>query len=128
VQLITLPARGKPVHLRGKSLMRLPIHVEDIAEVFVRVLLADAPRYPIYNSGGTPISLGELADLVREFLPEAQITFESEGGVEESGTYLVDNSRLRQEFDIEYPPFRTRVLEIINDVRRQEGLPLIAAR
>jgi nucleoside-diphosphate-sugar epimerase len=128
VQLITLPARGKPVHLRGKSLMRLPIHVEDIAEVFVRVLLADAPRYPIYNSGGTPISLGELADLVREFLPEAQITFESEGGMEESGTYLVDNSRLRQEFDIEYPPFRTRVLEIIHDVRRQEGLPLIAAR
>jgi nucleoside-diphosphate-sugar epimerase len=99
-----------------------------IAEVFGRVLLADAPRYPIDNSGGTPISLGELADLVREFLPDTQMTFENEGGVEESGTYLVDNSRLRQEFDVEYPPFRTRVLEIINDVRRQEGLPLITAR
>src|SRR6266511_4407110 len=128
VQLITLPAQGKPVHLPGKSFMRLPIYVEDIAEVFVRVLLADAPRYPIYNSGGTPISLGELADLVREFLPDAQISFENEGGLEESGTYLVDNTRLRQEFDVEYPPFRTWVLEIINDVRRQEGLPPIAAR
>jgi nucleoside-diphosphate-sugar epimerase len=128
VQLITLPARGLPVHMPGKSFMRLPIHVEDIAEVFVRVLLADAPRYPIYNSGGTPISLGELADIVREFLPEAQITFDSAGGLEDSGNYLVDNSRLRQEFDIEYPPFRTRVLEIINDVRHQEGLPLVAAR
>jgi nucleoside-diphosphate-sugar epimerase len=94
----------------------------------VRVLLADAPRYPIYNSGGTPISLGELADLVREFLPKAQITFEKEGGRDESGTYLVDNSRLCQEFEIEYPPLRTRVLEIINDVRRQEGLPLVEAR
>ena len=128
VQLITLPAQGKPVHLPGKSFMRLPIYVEDIAEVFVRVLLADAPRYPIYNSGGTPISLGELADLVREFLPDAQISFENEGGLEESGTYLVDNTRLRQEFDVEYPPFRTWVLEIINDVRRQEGLPPIEAR
>jgi len=128
VQLITLPAQGKPVHLPGKSFMRLPIYVEDIAEVFVRVLLADAPRYPIYNSGGTPISLGELADLVREFLPDAQISFENEGGLEESGTYLVDNTRLRQEFDVEYPPFRTWVLEIINDIRRQEGLPPIAAR
>jgi nucleoside-diphosphate-sugar epimerase len=128
VQLITLPAQGKSVHLPGKSFMRLPIYVEDIAEVFVRVLLADAPRYPIYNSGGTPISLGELADLVREFLPDAQISFENEGGLEESGTYLVDNTRLRQEFDVEYPPFRTRVLEIINDVRRQEGLPPIEAR
>jgi nucleoside-diphosphate-sugar epimerase len=128
VQLITAPARGEPITLPSKSFMRLPIHVEDIAEVFVRVLLADAPRYAIYNSGGTPISLGELADLVREFLPKAQITFEKEGGRDESGTYLVDNSRLCQEFEIEYPPFRTRVLEIINDVRRQEGLPLVEAR
>ena len=67
-------------------------------------------------------------DIVREFIPEAQITFDGDGGLEDSGTYLVDNSRLRQEFDIEYPPFRTRVLEIINDVRRQEGLPTIAAQ
>jgi hypothetical protein len=72
--------------------------------------------------------LGELADIVREFLPEAQITFASEGGMEDSGNYLVDNSRLRREFDIEYPSFRTRILEIINDVRRQEGLPPIESR
>ena len=125
VQAITLPAQGKPAHFPWKSLMRLPIHVEDIAEVFVRVLLADSSHYALYNSGGTPISLGELAELVREFLPDAQITFDNEGGHEESGTYLVDNSRLCQEFDIEYPPFRTRVLEIINDIRRQQGLPLV---
>ena len=128
VQLITSAARGQPVHLPWRSLMRLLIHVEDIADVFVRVLLADGPRYPLYNSGGTPISLGELAELVREFIPDAQITFERDGGLEESGNYLVDNSRLCREFDVEYPPLRTRVLEIINDVRRQEGLPLIQVR
>ena len=128
VRLITLPAQGKPVQLPWKAMMRLPIHVEDIAEVFVRVLLADAPRYPVYNSGGTPISLGDLAEIVREFLPEAQMTFADDGGIEESGNYLVDNSRLRQEFEVEYPPFRTRVLEIINDIRRQEGLPLVQGR
>jgi nucleoside-diphosphate-sugar epimerase len=127
VQLITMPAQGKPIRLPRKGLMRLPIHVEDIAEVFVRVLLADAPRYPVYNSGGTPISLGELADMVREFLPEAQISFDHDGGREESGNYLVDNSRLCQEFEIEYPAFRTRVLEVINDIRREEGLPLVKA-
>ena len=52
----------------------------------------------------------------------------NDGGLEESGNYLVDNSRLRQEFEVEYPPFRTRVLEIINDIRRQEGLPLVQGR
>jgi nucleoside-diphosphate-sugar epimerase len=125
VQLITGAARGEAVHLPRKGMMRLLIHVEDIAEVFARVLLADAPQYEIYNSGGVAISLGELADLVREFVPEAKITFEQDGGRDESGNYLVDRSRLTKEFGIEYPPLRTRILEIINDVRRQEGLPLV---
>jgi len=123
VQIMVDAARGRPVHLPSKGLMRLMIHVEDIAEVFARVLLADAPRHPLYNSGGIPVSLGELADIVRGFLPDAQITFAKEGGREESGNYLVDWSRLAKEFGIEYPGLHTRVLEVINDVRRQEGLP-----
>ena len=125
VQCITLPAQGEPVSFPSKSFMRLPIHVEDISEVFARVLLSDSPHHAIYNSGGAPISMGDWADLVREFIPDAEITFEGEGGREESGNYLVDNSRLLQEFELEYVPFRTRVLEIINDVRRDAGLPLL---
>lgn len=128
VQIMTEAARGKPVHLPQKGLMRLLVHVEDMAEIFARVLLADAPRYSLYNSGGIPVSLGELADIVRGFLPEAQITFEKEGGREDSGNYLVDWSRLAKEFGIEYPGLHTRVLEVINDVRRQEGLPLVTGR
>jgi len=128
VQLMVDAARGKPVHLPLKGYMRLLIHVEDTAEVFARVLMADAPRHDIYNTGGVAVSLGELADLVREFLPQAQISFEKDGGREESGNYLVDNSRLCKEFGIEYPPLRTRVLEVINDVRRVEGLPLVTRR
>jgi nucleoside-diphosphate-sugar epimerase len=125
VQLMVDAARGKPVHLPRKGLMRLLIHVEDIAEVFTRVLLADAPRHDLYNSGGIPATLGELADIVRGFLPDANITFAQDGGREESGNYLVDWSRLAKEFGIEYPGLHTRVLEIINDVRREEGLPLV---
>ena len=126
VQLMVDAARGKPVHLPKKGLMRLLIHVEDMAEVFARILLADAPRHSLYNSGGIPVSLGELADVVRQFLPGAQITFAQEGGREDSGNYLVDWSRLAKEFGVEYPGLHTRVLDIINDVRRQEGLPLVA--
>ena len=128
VQIMTEAARGKPVHLPKKGLMRLLIHVEDMAEVFVRILLADAPRHSLYNSGGIPISLGELADIVRGFLPDAQITFGEDGGREDSGNYLVDWSRLATEFGVEYPGLHTRVFEVINDVRRHEGLPLVAAR
>ena len=128
VQLMVDAARGRPVRLPKKGFMRLLIHVEDIAEVFLRVLLADAPRHPIYNSGGIPCSLGELADIVRGFLPDAQIAFDQEGGREDSGNYLVDWSRLAKEFGIEYPGLHTRVLEVLNDVRRVEGLPLITGR
>jgi nucleoside-diphosphate-sugar epimerase len=128
VQLMTEAARGAPVHLPKKGLMRLLVHVEDVAEVFARVLLADAPRHDVYNTGGVPVSLGDLAEIVREFLPDAQIAFGEEGGRAESSNFLVDNSRLCKEFGIEYPPLRTRVLEVINDVRREEGLPLITRR
>src|SRR5262245_11026075 len=128
VQVMVDAARGKPVHLPKKGLMRLLVHVEDMAEVFARILLADAPRHHLYNSGGIPVSLGELADIVRRFLPGAQITFAQEGGREDSGNYLVDNSRLTQEFGIEYPGLYTRVLEVINDIRRHEGLPLVPGR
>ena len=122
VQAITLPARGLPVKLPGQSFMRCPIHVEDISEMFVRVALVDSARYSLYNSGGTPMSMGALADLVREFIPDAQIAFDNESGIEESDAYLFDNSRMREEFEVELPPFRQRVLEIINEVRQAEGM------
>ena len=122
VQAITMPARGLPANFPSQSYMRCPIHVEDASEMFVRVALVDSARYNLYNSGGTPISLGELADLVREFIPDAEITFDSDDGVEESDIYLVDNSRIREEFEVELPPFRQRVLEIINEVRQAEGM------
>ena len=126
VQCVTLPAAGQPVSFPKKGYMRLPVHVEDVAEAFVRVTLADTVHHSLYNTGGTPISLGDLADMVRGFLPDAQISFDSDGGREDSGNYMVDNSRLLGEFELEYPPFPTRVLEIINDVRRDAGLPLVS--
>jgi nucleoside-diphosphate-sugar epimerase len=127
VNCITQPARGKPVSFSYKDAMRCPVHVDDIAEVFTRVLLTDQPKHTIYNTGGTAISLGELADIVRGFLPDARIEFDHEsGGREQSGNYLIDNRRLVEEFGIQYRPFRDRVRQIINEIRAQEGLPEVA--
>ena len=129
VKCITFPARGAAISFPHKDAMRCPVHVDDIAEVFLRVLMTDKPRHPVYNTGGTPISIGALADMVKEFLPDAKITFDHDtGGKELSGNYLIDNSRLVQEFGVQYLPYRQRVLQIINDIRRQEGLPLVADR
>ena len=43
-----------------------------------------------------------------------------------SGNYLIDNTRLVQEFGVQYLPYRQRVLQIINDIRRQVGLPTVS--
>ena len=126
VQCVTLPAAGEPVSFPKAGLMRLPVHVDDIAEAFVRVTMVDESHYPIYNSGGYPISLGDLAAIVKKFLPDAEINFASQDGKEESGNYLTDNNRLLGEFELEYPPIEQRILQIINDVRRDEGLPLVS--
>jgi nucleoside-diphosphate-sugar epimerase len=128
VLCITQPARGEAVQFPFKDSMRLPIHVDDISEIFVRVTLAESTQHAVYNSGGETISMGDLAELVRKYLPDARITFEKEeGGRTTSGNYMMDNTRLTQEFEVSLAPFPQRVLQIINDIRREEGLPLVEA-
>ena len=123
VQCQVLPARGEPVRFPYRDAMTLPLHVDDIAEVFVRVTLAAETRYPIYNSGGNSISIGSLADIVQGLLPDADITFDAdEGGRDASGLYLMDNSRLLEEFEVAYAPFEQRVAETIEEARADSPL------
>ena len=124
VNIITEPARGNAITFPFKDAMRSPILVDDIVEVFARVLLSEKPTHRIYNSGGVAISLGEIADIVRTNLPDAKIKFERDsGGREASGNHMIDNTRLVSEFGVQYRPYRDRVLQIINDIRRDKGLP-----
>lgn len=128
VNCMVQPAMGNTVSFPYRDAMRIPIHVDDMAEIFTRILLADAPAHAVYNSGGNSMSLGELADIVRSFLAEAQINFDHDtGGKELSGNYLIDNTRMVEEFGVQFVPFRERVRQTLNDVRRTQGLPLLEA-
>ncbi|MFT3866720.1 MAG: NAD(P)-dependent oxidoreductase [Solirubrobacterales bacterium] len=128
IQCVTFPAAGKAITFPYKDRYHCPIHVEDLALGLSKVVMAEKPRHSIYNSGGTPINLGELADLVRELIPDADISFEHETGAQEISTnYLIDNSRLLEEFDIEYRPYRERVRQMIDEVRAAESVPVPAA-
>jgi hypothetical protein len=46
-------------------------------------------------------------------------------GRERSGNFMIDNSRVVTEFGMQFRPYRERVLQIINEVRADEGKPLI---
>ncbi len=126
VKCITEPARGLPVEFPFRDAMRLPIHVSDVAECFSRLVEDDASRHPVYNSGGYGISMGDLAALVTRYLPDAQIKFASEeGGRDASPIWIMDNTRWLDEYDYPLPVFEDRVLEIINEVRHDAGLPRV---
>src|SRR5215471_18688367 len=49
VKIITFPARGQPISFPYKDAMRCPIHVDEIAEIFARVIMADKPKHRVYN-------------------------------------------------------------------------------
>lgn len=126
VNIITEPARGNAITFPFKDSMRCPIHVDEVAEIFARVLMSEKPAHKIYATGGISVSLGDIADIVRSYLPDAKINFQkNEGGRGPSRTYMIENARLMQEFGVQYRPYRERVLQIINDVRKDNGQPPI---
>jgi nucleoside-diphosphate-sugar epimerase len=118
VECIVKPAMGQPAIFNYADTMRCVIHADDMAEVFVRIALSSAPQHPIYNSGGQTLSLGALAGMVRNVIPDADIRFNNESGGEAVSTaYLFDNERLVTEFGIHYVPYEERVAKMVADVR-----------
>jgi nucleoside-diphosphate-sugar epimerase len=118
VQCIAKPALGQRAEFRFRDTRRCVIHVDDVAEIFRRVALKEAPEHPVYYTGGQTLSLGEIADMVRAHIPKADIAFQNEtGGDAFSIAYRFDNTRLRSEFGITLPPYETRVGQIIEEVR-----------
>jgi nucleoside-diphosphate-sugar epimerase len=121
VQCITEPARGHPVRFPFGDQMRCVIHVDEVAEIFTTLALTERPRQHVYNTGGTAISLREIAELVRKAIPDASISFDSaEGARASAGTYLIDNTRLLDEFGFAYRPYVDQVQSIIDAVRGLE--------
>ncbi|HEY8477178.1 MAG TPA: NAD(P)-dependent oxidoreductase [Chloroflexota bacterium] len=110
-------ALGKPVHVdfRAEQPVNI-IYVQDAARIFTLLLRAERPRYTTYLSGGYTLTLGELAELVREIVPEARITF---GTAEVPYAYRFDATRLREEFGFELPDLRQRLREHVEEARAQ---------
>ena len=119
--MMSLPAIGKPVTMQFDPNEASPmIHAEDAAEIFVQVSLGNNLQHPIYISGGHLATIQDIANIVKEYVPEAQITT---GDRPVPHVYLVDNSRMLSDIGYEMAPLRVRVLEHMNDARAEAGLP-----
>ena len=116
--IITEPALGRPVSVpfSPKAMMSL-IYMADVAEALVRLVRADSLQHQVYQSGGHLTSVGDLAALVRDLIPGAQITLEDR--VEDlSAVYLINNQRIREEVGFELSDLRATVQETIAEARR----------
>lgn len=75
-RLIEDPARGKPVVLDYPPDQEHDwLYVEDAADAFVVACFAERPKHNIFNIAGGTYSLGEVANYVKELIPDAKIAF-----------------------------------------------------
>jgi len=123
--VISLPAIGEPASFEvdGTSLIS-PVSSDDLAE-FTRILLhARSSRYPVYNVGGPPASMIDVADAVRKYIPDAKIEFgQQKPALGRRGLpWKVSTARAKEEFNFSCMPLEEAVLIHINDARLEAGL------
>lgn len=123
----SLCAVGKPFSMEGdgNGLMSL-VSADDLAE-FTRLLIkASSSPHPVYNVGGPPQSARDMAEAVKKYMPDADITFGDQPMMDPEGTFglpwLVSGQRAKDDFGFTCTPLEESVLIHINDARLEAGL------
>jgi UDP-glucose 4-epimerase len=97
-------------------------HVDDIAAALIALILADRPRFSVYEAGGHAVSYSEMAEITKLLVPDCEIRFvPTEEHPELTYTYLTDNSRLREEFGIVHRSVLEGYRTIVDDVRAKSA-------
>jgi len=122
-QFISLPAIGQPVSLPFSAQNRdCWLYVDDCAEQLVRLALKPRLAHFAYNSSGHSIRAGDLANVVRRWVPGAEITFDES----QPATPLVDDldgGRMIEEIGFTPRPIEDGVLAHLNEARAEASLP-----
>ena len=89
-----------------------PVYVDDVVDLISRLCLTDKTQHRIYNASGHITTLGKLVDTIREYIPDAQISFNEDGKLyqETHVAYNIDNSRAIAEFDRNLRSFKEAML------------------
>jgi nucleoside-diphosphate-sugar epimerase len=121
-QFFSRPAIGQPVFLPFSAENRdCWVYVDDCAEQLVRLAMKPRLAHFAYNSSGQAMRAGDLANIVRRWLPAAEIAFDES----KPPTPLVDEldgSRLIEEIRFTPRPIEAGVLAHINEARVEAGL------
>jgi nucleoside-diphosphate-sugar epimerase len=107
---------GRPPY--GESVRDNVIAVDDIAALLSRLVTGPAPAHGTYLASGHPVTMGELAAVVRSIVPGAQIEFPASPRRPTYPEYF-DNGRAVTEFGWEITGLKETVQAHIDGVRAQ---------
>jgi nucleoside-diphosphate-sugar epimerase len=125
--IVSLPAIGKPfsVEIDGTSLHSLA-SADDVAALIKILIKAPSSPHTAYNVGGPPVSLRDVAEVVRRYIPDARIKFGNQPqSVDGAGKGLpskLSMARARGDFGFSCMPLEAAVLLHISDARQEAGL------
>ncbi len=120
----TLPALGKPVTLPFPAHdLSCFIYVEDLAEQMYRLSEKSTLIHRVYNSGGHTIKASELAALVRQVIPSAEIIFRDDLPMSPF-IYRMDDTRIQKELNLSMRSMVDGIKAHIEKVRRPDLIGL----
>jgi UDP-glucose 4-epimerase len=100
------------------------IYVDDVAECMARLVFAEGLTLPVYAGPNALATVGDAADIVRKYIPDADIAFAPDA-VSYQTILKVDGRRLEQAIDYRLPSFESRVLDHMNEARAERQMPPI---
>jgi nucleoside-diphosphate-sugar epimerase len=119
-QMIQQPALGKPGNANWPSAApRNIVGVADIAQLYTDIALADEVKHDTYLGTGPSPTGRAIADIVINYLPDAEISFDEKARVP---AWNFDNSRAVREFGWKIQSVEEMVLDEINGTRQAAGL------
>lgn len=129
-EIVSLPAIGKPVSFDNDGTATSSLATaDDIAAISRLLIKAPSSPHPAYNIGGAPTSLRDVAEAVKKYIPDAQISFGSTSPPPDRGQsgipWRLATSRVKEDFGFSCMTLEEALPIHINDARIEAGLPLL---
>ena len=114
-------AMGRPATFMSRRDQKLLIvYVDDTAEIFASLCLAETLNHAVYNSLAYSLTAQEFADKIRALLPDADINFD-ETAPDQPNVYLWSSERIERDLNMQLPPIEEMIQRHIDEVRRGQS-------
>ena len=128
--LVSLPAIGQPFSTEADGTTRTSLSsADDVAALTLLLVKADSSPHPVYNIGGPPTSMRDIAAAVRQYLPDARIEFGAQSPPPEAARaglpWRVSMARAREDLGFGMMPLEEAVRFHINDARLEAGMETV---